>query len=77
MVFVRGVEWGRLESRTEWTDARLNDLVERLDKTLDRLEQGQRDLRIELRSELSAIRRDGMVATAALVAAIIGTGILT
>jgi hypothetical protein len=49
------------------------DLVERLDKTLDRLEQGQRDLR----SEVSAIRRDGMIATAALVAAIIGTGILT
>jgi hypothetical protein len=62
-----------MESRTEWTDALLNDLVERLDKTLDRLEQGQRDLR----SEVSAIRRDGMVATAALLAAIIGTGILT
>jgi hypothetical protein len=62
-----------MESRTEWTDARLNHPVERLDKTLDRLEQGQRDLR----SEVSAIRRDGMIATAALVAAIIGTGILT
>jgi uncharacterized protein YlxW (UPF0749 family) len=58
---------------TEWTDARLNDLVERLDKTLDRLDQDVR----ELRSELSALRRDGMVATAALVAAIIGTGVLT
>jgi hypothetical protein len=62
---------------TEWTDARLNDLVERLDKSLERLEQGQRDLRSELRSEVSAIRRDGMVATVVLVAAIIGTGILT
>ena len=58
---------------TEWTDARLNDLVERLDKTLDRLDQDVR----ELRSELSALRRHGMVATAALVAAIIGTGVLT
>jgi hypothetical protein len=66
-----------MEPRTEWTDARLNDLVERLDKSLERLEQGQRDLRSELRSEVSAIRRDGMVATAVLVAAIIGTGILT
>jgi hypothetical protein len=62
-----------MESRTEWTDARLNDLVERLDKTLDRLEQGQRDLR----SEVSALRRDGMIATAMLIAAIIGTGALT
>jgi uncharacterized protein YlxW (UPF0749 family) len=62
-----------MEPRTEWTDARLNDLVERLDKTLDRLDQDVR----ELRSELSALRRDGMVATAALVAAIIGTGVLT
>ena len=66
-----------MESRTEWTDARLNDLVERLDKTLDRLDQDVRDLRSELRSEVSALRRDGMLATAALVAAIIGTGILT
>jgi chaperonin cofactor prefoldin len=69
-----------MEPRTEWTDARLNDLVERLDKSLERLEQGQRDLRSEmseLRSEVSAIRRDGMLATAVLVAAIIGTGILT
>jgi hypothetical protein len=69
-----------MEPRTEWTDARLNDLVERLDRSLERLEQSQRDLRTEmreLRSEVSAIRRDGMVATAALVAAIIGTGILT
>jgi hypothetical protein len=62
----------------------LNDLVERLDKSLERLEQSQRDLstemrelRTELRSEVSSIRRDGMVATTALVAAIIGTGILT
>jgi hypothetical protein len=61
-----------MEARTEWTDARLNDLVERLDKTLDRLEQGQRDLR----AEVAALRRDGMLATAALVAAIIGTGVL-
>jgi hypothetical protein len=62
-----------MESRTEWTDARLNDLVERLDRSLERLD---RDMR-ELRRELSALRRDGMLATAALVAAIIGTGILT
>jgi hypothetical protein len=55
----------------------LNDLVERLDKTLERLEQGQRDLRSELRSEVSALRRDGLVATVAIVAAIIGTGALT
>jgi hypothetical protein len=66
-----------MESRTEWTDARLNDLVERLDKTLDRLDQDVRELRAELRSEVSALRRDGMVATAALIAAIIGTGVLT
>jgi hypothetical protein len=62
-----------MESRTEWTDARLNDLVERLDRSLERLD---RDVR-ELRTELSALRRDGMLATAALIAAIIGTGILT
>ena len=62
-----------MEPRTEWTDARLNDLVERLDKTLDQLDQDVR----ELRSEVSALRRDGMLATAALVAAIIGTGVLT
>ena len=73
-----------MEPRTEWTDARLSDLVQRLDKSLERLEQGQRDLRSEmrelrseLRAKVSALRRDGMVATAALVAAIIGTGILT
>ena len=77
-----------MEPRTEWTDARLNDLVERLDRTLERLEQGQRDLRVELRgevsslrsdlrAEVSALRRDGMVATVAIVAAIVGTGPLT
>ena len=66
-----------MEPRTEWTDGRLNDLVERLDKTLERLEQGQRDLRSELRSEVSALRRDGLVATVAIVAAIIGTSALT
>jgi signal transduction histidine kinase len=66
-----------MEARTEWTDARLNDPVERLDKTLDRLDQDVRELRSELRSEVSALRRDGMLATAALVAAIIATGILT
>jgi hypothetical protein len=73
-----------MESRTDWTDARLNDLVERLDKTLERLEQGQRELRAELRGEISAVRsemrelrRDGMLATVALIAAIVGTGVLT
>jgi chaperonin cofactor prefoldin len=73
-----------MQPRAEWTDARLNDLVERLDRSLERLDRDvrelrseMRELRSELRSEVSAIRRDGMVATAALVAAIIGTGILT
>jgi hypothetical protein len=76
-----------MEPRTEWTDARLNDLVERLDRTLERLEQGQRELRVELRgevsslrselqTEVSALRRDGMVATVAIIAAIVGTGAL-
>jgi hypothetical protein len=58
----------------------LNDLVERLDRSLERLDQDVRELRgemRELRGEMSALRRDGMVATVALVAAIIGTGILT
>jgi hypothetical protein len=66
-----------MESRTEWTDARLNDLVERLDKTLERLDQDVRELRAELRTEVAALRRDGMVATVALIAAIVGTGVLT
>ena len=69
-----------MEPRTEWTDARLNDLVERLDRSLERLDQDVRELRSEmreLRGEVSALRRDGTVATVALVAAIIGTGILT
>jgi hypothetical protein len=66
----------------------LSDLGERLDRTLDRLDRDVRELRVELRSEVSALRselhselaalrRDGMVATAALVAAVIGTGVLT
>ena len=63
--------------RVEWTDARLNDLVERLDKTLDRLDRDVRALREELRSEIAAVRRDGAVATVAIVAAIVGTGVLT
>jgi phage shock protein A len=66
--------------RTEWTDARLNDLVERLDRNMERLDQGLRDLRgemLELRREMSELRRDGVLATAALVAAIVGTGVLT
>jgi hypothetical protein len=62
--------------RVEWTDARLNDLVERLDKTLDRLDRDVRALREELRSEIGAVRRDGAVATVAIVAAIVGTGVL-
>jgi hypothetical protein len=66
-----------MESRTEWTDARLNDLVERLDKTLERLDQDVRELRAELRTEVAALRRDGIVATVALIAAIVGTGVLT
>jgi predicted RNase H-like nuclease (RuvC/YqgF family) len=69
-----------MEPRTEWTDARLNDLVERLDRSLERLDQDVRKLRSEmreLRGEVSALRRDGPVATMPLVAAIIGTGILT
>jgi hypothetical protein len=45
----------------------------RLDKTLDRLEESVRGLR----AELSTLRRDGTLATAAIVAAIVGTGILT
>jgi hypothetical protein len=76
-----------MEPRTEWTDARLNDLVERLDKSPERLDRDVRELRSEvrefrgemreLRTGVSVIRRDGMVTTVALVAAIIGTGILT
>ena len=70
--------------RTEWTDARLNDLVERLDGTMERLDAGLRDLRremlelrTELRGEIRELRRDGVLATVALVAAIVGTGVLT
>jgi hypothetical protein len=66
----------------------LNDLVERLEKTLDRLDRDVRALREELRSEIAglrgelrseiaAVRRDGAVATVAIVAAIVGTGVLT
>ena len=55
----------------------MNDLVERLDKTLERLDQDLRELRAELRTEVAALRRDGMVATVALIAAIVGTGVLT
>jgi len=55
----------------------LNDLVERLDKTLDRLDRDVRALREELRSEIAAVRRDGAIATVAIVAAIVGTGVLT
>jgi hypothetical protein len=62
-----------MESRTEWMDAPLNDLVERPDKSFDGLEQGQ----LDLRSEMHALRRDLGVATAVLLAVIIGTGILT
>jgi hypothetical protein len=73
-----------MEPGTEWTDARLNDLVERLARTLERLEHGQRELRVELRgevsslrselrAEVSALRRDGIVATLAIIAAIVLT----
>jgi hypothetical protein len=70
--------------RTEWTDARLNDLVERLDRNMERLHEGLRDLRgemlemrREMRGEISELRRHGVLATVALVAAIVGTGVLT
>jgi hypothetical protein len=73
-----------MESRTEWTDARLNDLVERPDRTLERLDQGVSELRSEmcalyseLRSEFSAPRRDLRIAAVVLMATIVGTGILT
>lgn len=73
-----------MEPRTEWTDARLNDLVERFEKSLEDLDQGRRELRAEmgafrseLRSEFSALRRDLRVATVLLVATVVGTGILT
>jgi hypothetical protein len=97
-----------MADRAKWTDARL-DLVDRIDKHLESLDIGVRDLRGEmralrselrgeigalraevrggvgyvrggigeLRSEISAVRRDGMITTAVLVAAIIGTGVLT
>jgi hypothetical protein len=69
-----------MEASTEWTYARLNDLVERLDRTLERLYQGESELRSEmreLRSEFSALRRDLRIATVLIMATIIGTGILT
>jgi hypothetical protein len=69
-----------MESTTEWTDARLNDLVERPDRTLERLDQGASELRCEmreLRSEFSALRRDLRIVTVVLMATIVGTGILT
>src|SRR5215211_725114 len=73
----RRVDWRTGLGRAPWTDARLNDLVERLDKTLDRLDRDVRALREELRSEIAAVRRDGAIATVAIVAAIVGTGVLT
>jgi hypothetical protein len=106
--------------RTEWTDARVNDLVKRLDRTMERQNEALRDLRAEmralrgemrseigglrremrgevgglrgemgglgselrteiggLRTEIRELRRDGVLATAALLAAIVGTGVLT
>ena len=62
-----------MEPRTEWTDARLNDVVERLDRTLDRQDQSLRGLRAELR----ALRRDLRVATAVIIAVTVGTGVVT
>jgi hypothetical protein len=73
-----------MEPRTEWTDTRLNDLVERFDRSLGPLDQGLRELRSEmralrseLRSEFSALRRDLRVATLVLIAVTVGTGVLT
>ena len=66
--------------RTEWTDARLNDLVERLDRNMERLHEGLLYLRsemLEMRGEMSELRRHGVLATVALVAAIVSTGVLT
>jgi hypothetical protein len=37
-----------MEPRTEWTDARLNDLVERFEKSLEDLDQGRRELGAEI-----------------------------
>jgi hypothetical protein len=51
----------------------LNDLVERLDRTLDRQDQSLRGLRAELR----ALRRDLRVATVVIIAVTVGTGVVT
>jgi hypothetical protein len=50
----------------------LNDLVERLDKSLEGLEQCQ----LDLGTEMPTLRRDLRVATAVLLAVNIGMGIL-
>lgn len=57
----------------EWTDKRLDDLVERLATNFDRLDHDVRELRGEVRS----LQKGGLAAAVAIIAAIIGTGILT
>lgn len=57
----------------EWTDARLDDLVNRLADSLDGIDADIRELRVEV----SGARRDGLFVALAIVAAIIGTGVLT
>ncbi len=42
--------------RTAWTDERLDDLAQRMDAGFDRLDRDIRDLRVELRDEIGALR---------------------
>jgi hypothetical protein len=55
----------------------MRGLREELRSSLAELRSEIRALRAEFRGELAAVRRDGMIATTAIVAAIVGTGVLS
>ena len=70
--------------REAWTDERLDDLANRVERGFERVDADVRELRGEMNRRFDAVsaRLDGMQRTmilgfATIVASVIGTGILT
>ncbi len=61
--------------RIAWTDERLDDLARRIDSGFDRVDADIRELRLEIHSEVGALRA-AMVRVAAAMTAAMLTGFL-
>jgi hypothetical protein len=67
----------RIDKQFEALDTSVRELRAEMRELRAEMREFRTEFRTELRDEIAAVRRDGMIGFTTLVAAVIGTGVLT